>query len=668
MAEGPDLKEFVEGFLVEAQEHLTASEKNLLALEEASRRGEPSPRAVRELFRSLHTLKGLAGMVGVEPIVAVAHEMEAILRTADRSAGRLTPDVVDLLHQGLRAIRERVAQLASKGPVAPAPARLLEALAEVQGRELVAEQGAVEVALEQDLLDKLSPAERLQLTQGVAKGLRALRMEFIPSPARSERGLHITSLREQLGRVAEIVKVVPRALPASERAPGGLSFVLLLLSAVPDAALIAASGLEPEALEEIRITVPPPASVAPDLEEEEPQVSAGGRSVIRVEVGRLDDAMEKLSGMVVTRFRLARAAAGLGGRGADVRELQEILSEHSRQLRDLRAAILRARMVPVSELLERVPLLLRGLSRARGQPVRLTVDAGKAELDKAVGERIFPAIVHLVRNAVDHGLSPLEARRARGKDEGGEVRVQAFARGNGLLELSVSDDGEGIDAAKVAQRAGVPLPRTDAELLALITRPGLSTRDTVTQVSGRGMGMEIVRRAVEGLGGQLLLQNRPGQGTTFTLQIPLTLTVVDAFSFEVRAQSFVAPVNAVEEILEITSERVIRPPGRGEATWLFELRGEPLPLFSLSRALALDGPSELPAKALVVRRNGAPAAFGVDRVLGQQEVVVRPMEDPLVKVREIAGTTDLGDGRPTLVLDLMALAARLGTSRQGAEP
>jgi two-component system chemotaxis sensor kinase CheA len=656
MADAPDLKEFVEGFLVEAEEHLAVSAKNLVALDASGRQGDPNPRAVRELFRSLHTLKGLAAMVGVEPIVDVAHEMETILRNADRSAGRLTPEALDLLQRGLKAIEERVGQLGAKKPVAPAPAALLDALAEIQGNETGAVRVRAEIGLEPETLEKLSPAERLQLTQGVSKGERALRLEFVPSKERSERGLNITHLREQTSRHADIVKVVPRALPASQKAPGGLSFVLVLLSREKDDVLLEATGLEASDLREIAIT---PAVSAEPAQEVDGAEAPSSRPIIRVEAARLDDAMEKLSALVVTRFKLDRAVAALGGRGADVRELQAILSENGRQLRDLRGAILRARLVRVAELIERLPLVVRGLARASGKIVRVELDAGDAELDKAVAERIFPSLVHLVRNAVDHGLEHPEAREKAGKPREGVVRVSAATRGDRLL-LEVADDGAGIDAAAVARRAGIPAPNSDAALLEILTRPGFSTREVVSEVSGRGMGMDIVLRTVDELGGQLTLTNRPGVGTAFALQVPLSVSIVDALTFESKDQAFVAPVSAVEEILEVEPGRVVTPPGRGGRGRFLERRGEAVPYFSLAHELGLCEGDVLPRKALLVRRDGAPYVVGVDRMLGAQEVVVRPLEDPLVKVPGVTGATDLGDGKPTLVLDLVSLVGRFG--------
>jgi len=278
-----------------------------------------------------------------------------------------------------------------------------------------------------------------------------------------------------------------------------------------------------------------------------------------------------------------------------------------------------------------------------------------------------------VRNAVDHALESPAERRAAGKPEVGLVTVACHERSDSQLELTVSDDGRGVDAAAVARRAGVPVPTTGEALLDLLARPGLSTRAEVTTTSGRGVGMDVVKRiTVDDLGGVLSMRTTPGQGTTFSLRIPLSITIVDAFSFLCAGETFVVPVTMVEEIQELDLAQTVRGPDRrreprggperrgpARGTDMIRRRGEAVPVLRLEELLGLGEVSETRRKAIIVRRNGDPMAFAIDRMLGQQEVVVRPLEDALVRVHGVSGTTDLGDGRPTLVLDLAALGARL---------
>lgn len=664
---------FLDGYLAEVEEHLGSMARHLVAIERAGATAQP--RAVREVFRSLHTIKGLSGMIGVDPIVVLTHVMEGVARTADQAGGRLPAGALDLFAQGMRALEQQVQKVAERKPVPAAPIALIDALTALEGGAPPAPVGSAAVTLELDgeVAGKLTASEREQIVQGVSGGLWCSRVEFVPSTANAAAGLNITSVRERIARIGELVRVVPVGRPRTDATPAGIAFVMLVLHAGHETELAEAVAGASDSV--TTVAVPPPAPEdgvvavgAPVLSDDlERSDDAGhGQRVVRVEVGRLDDALDRLSALIVTRFRLSRASADLAARGADTRALDEIVAEGARQLRDLRGAIMRARMVSVAELLERVPLLVRGLARATGKPVTVDIDAGRAELDKAVGERLFPAVVHLIRNAVDHAIEPPDVRVARGKPREGRLTVSCHDRGSNLLEVVITDDGAGVDREAVARRAGRPVPADDAALLELLATPGLSTMDRATETSGRGLGVDIVVRTVRELGGEVAMTTRAGHGTTFTLKVPLSITIIDAFSFTTHGHVFVIPVAMVDEVIEVEAGRATHGPQRPGATVevaLIERRGAAVPLIDLAAAFGLPSapavPEGLHPKALVVRRGGAPCAFRVDRMLGQHEVVVRPVSDPLVRVPGVTGSTDLGDGRPVLVVDLVALSGTL---------
>jgi two-component system chemotaxis sensor kinase CheA len=402
-------------------------------------------------------------------------------------------------------------------------------------------------------------------------------------------------------------------------------------------------------LEADAVAAPEPAGPTTFAEVEPTTPTAPRGGVLRVEVGRVDDAIEKLSTLIVTRWRLERAALALATAGADVRELRLILTENARQLRELRASLLRVRMVPAATMLEPLALVVRGLGKASHKQVALTLEGGGAELDKTVAERIFPALVHLVRNAVDHGLERPEDRVRAGKAEVGSLRISCSTK-NRRIEVRVEDDGRGIDRVAVARAANAPVPADDSALLELMCRTGLSTRASADTTSGRGVGLDVVKRTVvDGLGGDLEVETGVGPGAAFVLRVPLTIAIVDAFVASCGGARYVVPVPGVEEIVEVAGARnfVVR-------------RGETIPLVDLGRALGAGAKTSEAVQAFLVRRTREDAvAFAIDRVLGQQEAVVRPLADPLVAVPGVSGSTDLGDGLPTLVLDLHGLAARL---------
>jgi two-component system chemotaxis sensor kinase CheA len=674
-----DLREFVAGFIAESDELVAAANASLLEIEAANAEGTSKPRVVRELFRALHTIKGLAGMIGVEPIVELAHELETLVRAADRAGDMLDREAVDVSLRGVAAIADRVRAVAEQQAPASVPAELLDAITTAAARLGTARDrtaptsGGTGDARSIDA--SLSPADRQQLAQGWRAGRRAWCVSFVPSEANSVRGITIASVRARLSELGEIIKVLPRATPSR---PSSIAFDVLLTSEASVESLAHAAATTAEQLVEL-IAPPGPGDVpaAPETPGEPGDAAAGaapddrsssagmlGRALVRVELARLDELQDQLSGLIVSRFRLAREITALAERGVDVRALRAVADLQGRQLRDLRRAILRARMVRVAEVLEPLALLVRSLARGAQKEVRLELDTREAELDKAVADRLLPAMVHLVRNAVDHAIEPVDERLARGKPRAGRVKVSCFDVGSSQLELVVEDDGRGIDRQKVAARAGRRVD-DDAGLLDVLTSPGFSTRDAVTRTSGRGLGMDIVRRIATGdLGGELTMSTTPGSGTAFTLRVPLTIAVVDVFSFVCGRQTFVVPVSSVDEIFELRKDQDtplpaaphVRSPVR-----VAERRGQVIPLRSLAALLAIDAGDEA-RKAIVIRRQGAPVGFTVERMLGRHEVVVRPVDDVLVKVTGIAGSADLGDGRPTLVLDLHALGAR-GTQR-----
>lgn len=561
-----DLKEFLDAYLGEVDELLVAANTQLLALDAALRAGEPTLRPIRELFRALHTVKGLSAMVGVEPVVTIAHRLEAALRDADRAGGRLNEGAVDALLRGVEAIEQRVRALASGKAVPPVTASLLGTLDALEGPLPPPPPSTSSPLTIDPAVDaRLAAFERDVLARGLAGGRRAVCVWFVPTPERAAAGTNITAIRERLATRGEIVKVVPVSAPRGGDAPAGLRFALLALTAASDVELAESLALEAEAIDTISLgeasgIEPAPAEPAPGvgvgvgvgapLEAVDPHEPDDvlRRGTVRVDIGKLDDALERLSALVISRATLGREVARLAEGGVDVRELSRILREQARQLRDLRAAIFAVRMVPVAEMLERVPLLVRGLRRSTGRSVRLELDAGRAELDKAVAERVFPAVVHLVRNAVDHAIEPPDERARAGKPEEGCLRIHCAARGNGQLELVVEDDGRGIDAAALAQRAGCAEPESEPALLQLLCRPGLSSRDEASTTSGRGMGMDIVRRIVnEELGGELRVRTVLGAGTRFVMCVPLTLSIVDALTFECAAQRFVVPMSTIDD-------------------------------------------------------------------------------------------------------------------------
>lgn len=596
-----NLGDFLTAYTAEAEEHLAAATTSVLRVDAAARKGERDPRGVRDLFRAIHTIKGLSSMVGVEPVVTLAHRVETVLRAADQAGGALSPDVADVVLRAIRLMEESV-RAVERGLSPPEPPAALLAALDATSFDAAAPlaHAAARLTLDAALEQKLDPFERELLVKGAIDGRRALRLDYTPTSSRAALGLNINSVRERVEALAEIVRVIPISIPASEQAPASVAFALLLLTSRTDAELAAAAGVNPSDLKSIvAVDADRNARVVDESDDpssaiERTAADVPRRNLLRVDAARIDAAMDRLASLIVTRLRFHRAIEKLASSGVDTREIQQVAGENARQLRDMRASILKVRMVPLTDILDRIPLMIRSLTRSSGRQVRLDVEAGGAELDKTVAERIFPAIVHLVRNAVDHGIEPPEDRARAGKPSEGTVRITCSARSNTRLELTIEDDGTGVDAAAVAARAGTAVPTGNAELLELLCRPGLSTRAEATTTSGRGLGMDIVKRiVVDELGGELSLRTERGVGTTFAMRIPLTVAIVDAFVVECAGQRFVVPVSAVEEILEVDRSAVWPTHGRSAAAGvrpvgILARRGETVPLYPLKALLGLS--------------------------------------------------------------------------------
>jgi two-component system chemotaxis sensor kinase CheA len=428
------------------------------------------------------------------------------------------------------------------------------------------------------------------------------------------------------------------------------------LAAALDAETVAAwqeDGIEASPI--VEPLAPEPAAPPTDVRDGR----AGPSHVVRVDLTRLDDLMRIIGDLVISRARLDAALDRVAARVPPVewRAVQEHAQTLDRQLRDLREGVTRVRLVPIGEIFRRMPLVVRDLARDSGRRVRLDLQGQETEIDKFLIERMMDPVLHLVRNAVSHGFETPEARVAAGKPEEGTLTLSAASVGHTVV-LEVADDGKGIDAEAVAARAralghDVPGGPLDARtLLDLICAPGFSTREETDRASGRGVGMAVVKTTVEELNGTLALQTAPGEGTRFIIELPLTLSITDAFIAHVGDRTYAVPQANVREIVEV-DPAAIRSVERHE---IAPFRGGSLPIVRLSR---LFGVTERPRRALhvfVVGTGADAVGIAVDRVSGQREIVVRSMADAMIQADGVAGATDLGDGRVVLILHLPELA------------
>jgi two-component system chemotaxis sensor kinase CheA len=399
-----------------------------------------------------------------------------------------------------------------------------------------------------------------------------------------------------------------------------------------------------------------------------PATAAPGSSMVRVDLARLNGVMRLVGDLVITRARLDEMLKQASTTDAAVLHdgLEETNAVLERQLRRLRESVMRIRLVPVGEVFERLRFAARDAIRESGKQVRLVFEGQSTEIDKLVVDRMLEPLLHLVRNAVAHGIERPDERVALGKPPEGTVTLRAAAAGD-RIRIDVEDDGAGVDIEAVADRARArdllddDDPLTPEHLLDLLCAPGFSTRTEVDLTSGRGVGMDVVRSTVRALAGELSLVTTPGRGTRFMIELPLTLMILDALLVEIGGQQMAVPQPALREILQIERSSIVQ----FENNDVIAYRGGILPLVRVSRLFRLPTTQSATTYVLVVGIETSPMGLLVDRLIGLREIVVHPVADPLVAMPGIAGATELGDGTVSLILDAAAVL-RLAQERRDA--
>jgi two-component system chemotaxis sensor kinase CheA len=388
----------------------------------------------------------------------------------------------------------------------------------------------------------------------------------------------------------------------------------------------------------------------------------GDSGSIRVAVEKIDELMNTVGELVITQSMLSQLGRNLEGPASEQFRLG--LSELERNMRELQDSVMRVRMLPISFVFSRFPRMVRDLAQRLGKQIELTLTGEQTELDKTVLEKIGDPLVHLVRNSVDHGIEKPDVRKASGKTPAGHLRLDASHRGGNIC-VEVSDDGAGLNPARILAKArsrGLIGPNdmlTDAQACELIFLPGFSTAETTTDVSGRGVGLDVVRRNVKELGGSIEVRNDPGRGARFVITLPLTLAIVDGQSIAVGRQNYIVPLISIIESLQIKQGSLNRVAGRGE---VFVFRGDYVPVIRLHDLFGVEPRSRQLDEGLIVIVEGDGRRVGlfVDDLLGQQQVVIKSLETNYGHIDGVSGATILGDGSVALILDLPGIIRRAG--------
>ncbi len=639
----------LDDFFGEADEHLVGIRQGLLRLEPSIGKAEADMEVVKALFQDFHSFKGISGLIGLKPAEAVAHKTEDFLRLMRDGKAQLTPKGLEVLTAAAYKLEQVVAAFRSHKPL-PGYESLLDEL-EAQCDEWTTSQRARSQNKGAPALD---PALHSAMEEAKANGLLLWKFTFAPTRELNERGVNVNSIRDQLSQIGKILKATPTVQDKEHLI---FEFLVATANTPSDLAAWEARGVKVESAEPEASSSGP----APETREEETDHNPflAPSHIVRVDLQKLDDLMRITGEMVIHRSRLETQLSRLnGGNGRmDATGVQEASASLGRSLKELREAIMRVRLIPVAEIFARMPFVIRDLAHQARKKTRLKLVGQETLIDKYLIERLKDPLLHLVRNAFSHGVESPEERLAAGKPEEATIELSASTAGDSVL-VEVRDDGRGINPHTIAQHArklGLEVPdHLDSDaVLKIICSSGFSTRDDADLASGRGVGMAVVYSTVRELGGNLTLSSEEGRGTRFTIRLPLTLAIAETFIISAAGQTCAVPQSFVREILHKTEADIQMVNGINVVPY----RQGILPVIRLTDFFQLAASLKAKMCLLVITSDRGSIGLLTDEVIGQREVVVRTLQDPLIQVPGVSGATELGDGKPILILDGAALTS-----------
>jgi len=702
-------------FFAEVQELIEALSASLLALDESERAGTLDPDRLNEAFRSVHTLKGLAGLFGANSISELAHELEEVFDALRLGRLSLTQGLLDSVFRATEELGRALAAEKS-GESAPDVEGLLRELAGVAGRPPPAQESLLEeYALDPGLLAVLTEYEEHRLHACLQAGLGLYRLRATLELQSLDRELE--ELKRRAKPKAEVITYLPTGTVSD---PELIELDLLLASSEDEATLrrdVAkdAGELIPverkAATREARATIPPPPILAneffepnaardlaaPVLRTDSPsELAESVRAVtqtVRVDIRRLDHLMNIVGELALMRSSLSRLGERLrieGQRGTTT-DLQRLQRSFERRLGELQDGILEVRMVPLGQVFDRLARVVRQLGRQLDKEIRLVITGAETEIDKLLVEELSDPLLHMVRNAIDHGIESAEERRRVGKPASGTIALNAFQKGNHVI-IEIEDDGAGIDTDALIKRAvsdgrlaaESAAELSSAEAVRLIFVPGLSTSRGADDLSGRGVGMDVVKTNIAKLGGVVDVHSEAGIGAKLTVTLPITLAIVSALMVRVAGQTYAVPLSNVSEAMPLVAgdTRMV------DQREMMSLRGVTLPLCRVEQLFGVSadsaekgveaespeasdqGPSETNETSgrrgqgafVVVATVGArKLGLVVDTLLGQQDIVIKSLGASLKGVRGFSGATELEERHVALVIDVAALIEEVMT-------
>jgi len=699
---GIDLEDFLEFYLLDSQEQVDRLGSGLLQLE---RDGE-NIALVNELFRSAHSLKGASGTMGFTPIVELTHTAEDLLDKLRQGRIPVTNEIIDVLLAVTDKVKLMLAQVEQRVDITEEYGYLkeqMQALAETGALSQSQVKAKTVAAKETDMKQadfSLTAVERSIVEEALVKGQAIYQIEVLLAPNTLMKAVRAVMVIQRLEPLGSVVKILP-SIEDLETANVDRFYLLLITKEPPEE--IRQDILEISEIIEARVRhysisdlfdsgkdAASPNNPAVSRETEQKvsgnekdfsnkeslgsrqtpapatgdQAQEGGNTqvhTIRVDTVRMDNLINLVGEMVITRTRLVKIGNDLKNQNQTdplVNSLNETNVYLGRLMSDLQESVMRLRMVPVGTVFSRYPRLVRDFCRKTGKKIELVIKGEETELDKTVIEMIGDPLTHIIRNSVDHGIETPEERIAAGKPEVGIITLDAYHEGNHIA-ITVADNGGGLDIPKIYNKAlekgliGEREELSEKDIANLIFLPGFSTADKVTDISGRGVGMDVVKKALNSLGGLIDIKTKKGEGTSFIIRLPLTLAIIQALLVEVSKEIYAVPLSSVVETLLVKGSDIKTVGGLP----MVQLRGNTLPLISLRQKFDLPETQKTQDEVFVVVVGLGDKTIGliVDELHGQEEIVIKTLGDYLNGLPGIAGATILGDGKVTLILDIGSL-------------
>jgi two-component system, chemotaxis family, sensor kinase CheA len=693
-----DLSRFQESFFTESAEHVATIESGLLALEQRPNDLD----LLNRIFRGAHSIKGNAGMFHFTAIAELTHKMENILDDLRNEKMPVTPHVIDVLLRALDGLKSLL-DAAQGGEAADETA-----IHVLEGELEVCQKGATAPAHEGSFAET-----RPQGSTPQAATWRRVEIDWSALPELFQRGMDPAQIFKELHELGmvKVLHVRTDGLPALDvldpercylswkvelETDAPIAQIEEVFAFVRDGSELAIIDYAPKKPEPYKRVgdilveegVVTPEQIAESLAKQKPlgeilveekkaspqqvdkalqkqqQLKKNEVASIRVDTEKIDKLINLVGELVITQSMITDLSEKFTL--AQLPVLQERITQLERNTREIQERVMSIRMMPIGSAFHRFPRLVRDLAGKSGKQIQLVMSGEETELDKTLIEAIGDPLTHLVRNSADHGLELPEDRVAQGKSERGTIRLHAYHDGGNIC-IAVEDDGRGLNREKIIKKAvekGIIADGSnmaDEAVYQLIFCPGFSTAETITDVSGRGVGMDVVKRNIEGLGGSVDIQSTMGKGSRLTLKLPLTLAIIDGMTVRVGQDNYIIPLIAVTESIRPKPNELQRIVGKGEVV---NLRGEWVPVVKLYEAFTLTPDFTDPSQALlvIVETDGRRLAVLVDELTGQQQVVIKSLEQNYRKVEAISGATILGDGQVALILDVPGLAklARVG--------